>query len=282
MLAHASDDLTEHTRGIARYYTRRHEARRDLFGDQPFANYGYWSRSDLSLAQASEAMATLVAAAAGVGPNDTVLDVGCGYGACAVVYAERFAPARITGIDITPTRIEHGRQYIAQRGFAPVIDLQLGDATRMAFEDASFDKLIAVECAFHFDTRRDFFAQAARVLRPGGVLALTDLIPKPGVDPQAYLREENTLAIDIDMYNRANAYSRDVYADHLCAAGFTELRIESMTQWTLARFVPRLHEYADRQNGECAAKIHRHAEKLQRLVDLGEDYVLVTARRADC
>lgn len=279
MLAHATPDLSEHTRGIARYYTRRHTARRDLFGDQPFANYGYWSRPDLTMAQASEAMAALVAASAGLGPADRVLDVGCGYGACAVVYAERFAPGQIIGIDVTPTRIEHGREYVASRGFSEIIDLRLGDATRMDFESAAFDKLIAVECAFHFDTRRAFFAEASRVLKPGGVMALTDLIPRRGVDPEAYLREENTLAIDIDMYNRANAYDEDVYAGYLREAGFTDVRIESMTEWTLARFIPKLHEYADRQTGEAFEKIHRHADKLQRIVDLGEDYVLVTARK---
>lgn len=271
--------LSEHTQGIVKYYTRRHDQRRDLFGDQPFANYGYWTRPGLSMAQASEAMATLVASAAGMAPGDAVLDVGCGYGACAVVYAERFAPASIIGIDVTDTRIEHGRQYAAKCGFEKVIDLRLGDATNMAFDAGSFDKLLAVECAFHFDTRRDFFREAARVLKPGGVMALTDLIPKHGVDLKAYVQEENTLAVDIDMYTRANAYDEEVYAGYLRESGFGDIRIESMTAWTLAKFVPELHRYADKQTDEQREKIHRHADKLQRLIDLGEDYVLVVARK---
>ncbi len=271
--------LSEHTQGIARYYTRRHDQRADLFGDQPFANYGYWTRPGLSMAQASEAMAMLVAANAGLAEGDRVLDVGCGYGACAVVAAERFAPASITGIDVTETRIENGRQYVARCGFDHVIDLRLGNATRMAFEAASFDKLLAVECAFHFDTRRDFFGEAARVLKSGGTLALTDLIPSRGLDLQRYVSEANTLAIDIDMYNRANAYDQDVYAQYLRDAGFTDVRIEAITEWTLARFVPQLHVYADRQSGEARDKLHRHADKLQRLIDIGEIYVLVTARK---
>lgn len=270
---------SEHARGIARYYTRRHERRRDLFGDQPFANYGYWTRPGLSMAQASEAMAALVAAAAGLDCSDEVLDVGCGYGACAVVYAERFQPARIVGIDITDTRIEHGCQYVARRGFEKLIELRLGDATDLAFEAGSFDKLLAVECAFHFDTRRDFFREAARVLRAGGVLALTDLIPRRGVNLGAYVEAENTLAIDVDMYNRANAYDADVYAGYLREVGFTDIRIESMTPWTLARFVPELHRYADRPTTVEGHKIHAHADKLQHLIDLGEDYVLVVARK---
>ena len=271
--------ISEHTKGIAKYYTRRHDQRRDLFGDQPFANYGYWARPGMTMAQASEAMASLVAAAAGLAPGDQVLDIGCGYGACAVVYAERFAPDRIVGVDVTPTRIQSGREYINKCGFSEVIELQEGDATKLEFDDGAFNKLLAVECAFHFDTRRDFFAEAARVLQPDGVMALTDLIPKRGVDTKTYLEEENTLAIDIDMYNRANAYDEDTYVGYLKEVGFTDIRVESMTEWTLARFVPALHQYADKQTDEAFEKIHRHADKLQRIIDLGEDYVLVVARR---
>lgn len=273
--------LSDHAKGIVRYYTRRHDQRRDLFGEQPFANYGYWTRPDMTIAEAAEAMAAMVAGAAGLCSSDAVLDVGCGYGACAVVYAERFRPASIVGIDITDTRIEHGRRYVEQRGQSGVIDLRVDSATDMHLESARFDKLLAIECAFHFDTRVDFLAEAARVLKPGGTLALTDLIPRRGVDVERYLEAENQLAQDLDMYNRANAYDADAYAMHLRTAGFVDIRIEPMTEWTLGRFVPALHDYADRPTTVNAEKIHQHADRLQRILELGEEYVLVLARKAN-
>lgn len=272
--------ISDHTKGIVKYYTRRHEQRRDMFGDQPFANYGYWTRPGMTMAQASEAMASLVAASAGLSASDQVLDVGCGYGACAVTYAERFQPASIVGVDITETRIEHGRKYVEKCGFESIIDLRVGSATEMSFEPASFDKLLAVECAFHFDTRRDFFREAARVLKPGGILALTDLIPRRGIDLAAYVEAENKLAADIEMYNRANAYDAGVYESYLREVGFTDIRIDSITSWTLARFVPELHRYADSPGAPDREKIHRHADKLQRVIDVGEEYVMVVARKA--
>ncbi|MGB0220821.1 MAG: SAM-dependent methyltransferase [Sinimarinibacterium flocculans] len=272
---------SEHTQGIVKYYTRRHTQRRDAFDDRPYANYGYWTRPGLSMADAAEAMAGLVAGAAGLCPQDEVLEVGCGYGACAVRYASAFGAKSIVGIDITPTRVEHGNDYVKQCGLADAITLRLGDATKLDFADASFDKLLAVECAFHFDTRRDFLREAGRVLRPGGTLVLTDLIPKVGADLSRYVEVENRLAADIEMYNPKNAYDAEVYAGYLRESGFAEVRIDSILPWTLARFIPACREYAQRPTTVDGDKVLAHAEKLQAVVDAGEDYVLVVARKAE-
>ncbi|MEE3920938.1 methyltransferase domain-containing protein [Micromonospora sp. BRA006-A] len=50
----------------------------------------------------------------------------------------------------------------------------------MPFGDNTFDRVVALESAFHFYPRSAFFAEALRVLRPGGVLATADIIPVSG------------------------------------------------------------------------------------------------------
>ena len=269
-----------HAQDVVEYYTMRDAARADLYPNQPFANYGYWTRPDLTIEQAAEAMAVLVGATAGLGPQDRVLEVGCGYGACAVVYGKRFAPASITGIDLTDIRIQKGREYVARHGLSGSIDLQVGDATKLAFGDASFDKVIAVECAFHFGTRRDFLHEAARVLKPGGVLVMTDLVTRRGTDMAALRIGEKAAIAQVQLYDPVNAYDADTYAGYLRDVGFHATRIDSITTFTLDPFIPALHRHADRTAvRENAPGIHRHADRLAEIVAAGEDYVVVAARK---
>ena len=274
------DQLTAHTRDVVTHYTARHAFREDLFGRQPFANYGYWPSPDLSFEQAGERLTALVAEAAGVGSGDQVLDVGCGYGANAVCYARSYAPARIVGIDITELRITEGRRYVSEQGFDRLIDLQLGDATRMNFGDGEFDRILAVECAFHFDTRRQFLAEAARVLRSGGTLALTDLIPCIGVDPQNYMNGYRASASGVCLDIAANAYNATTYTEYLQAAGFVDIRIDSIVDKTRRPFAQALRRLAISSAPARATALLRVAERIERCCEAGEDYVLVVARKA--
>jgi ubiquinone/menaquinone biosynthesis C-methylase UbiE len=101
----------------------------------------------------------------------TVLEVGSGRGGGASYVARYHRPAQITGADFSPQAVA-----LCQRRHAAVANLAfaVGDAERLPFPDASFDAVINVEsshCYGHIDR---FFAEAARVLRPGGWFLYTD------------------------------------------------------------------------------------------------------------
>src|SRR5262249_55195907 len=99
-------------------------------------------------------------------------DSGCGLGARGVyqaVYAD-YAPPMNTGIKISDEQIADAREP------APSCTVQVMKATKLDFPHNDFDAVICIEGACHFDTRDKFLKEAHRVLKPGGSLAMSDML----------------------------------------------------------------------------------------------------------
>jgi cyclopropane fatty-acyl-phospholipid synthase-like methyltransferase len=206
-----------------------------------YLNLGYW-RDACTIDEACAALAMLVAETAEIGPGSKVVDVGFGFADQDMLWLERLSPDHIVGLNITPSQVQLARERVAARGMADRIDLIEGSATDMNLPDGAFDQVVGVECAFHFDTRERFFAEALRVLRPGGRLALADIIRAPPHPNRLRRRMQDfnwRFFMEKFAVPRANSDTRDSYAAKLGAAGFTSTRVE-----TISRHVyPGLHHY---------------------------------------
>lgn len=105
------------------------------------------------------------------GRYDRVLDVGCGTGFSALAMVDRFAPAEIHGVDPAEGMLDAFRQKLGGID-GTAITLHQADVLAMPVDDEAFDAVIC-SMAFHwFPHKYDAMASMARVLRPGGHIAL--------------------------------------------------------------------------------------------------------------
>ncbi|MDP3939695.1 MAG: class I SAM-dependent methyltransferase, partial [Deltaproteobacteria bacterium] len=149
--------FSEKTQAIGQEYTARHGERAGVFGDKPYGNYGLWARKGMQIDDACAALTEAVAERAGMTRGDRVLEVGCGYGAATLHYTLLHEPASVVGIDVSDVRLEEARAYLSENGVSERVNLRLGDAAALDFDAGSFDRVLAIECALHFDTREKFF-----------------------------------------------------------------------------------------------------------------------------
>jgi SAM-dependent methyltransferase len=134
-------------------------------------NLGLWEGPG-SDEEAEQACRRLVRTMASELPAEgVILDVGNGLGTQDPLIAEVVRPRRLVAVNVTEWQLAAGRDRLAEAAAAPVA----GDAARLPIADAAADGIISVEAAFHFRSRKAFFEECYRVLRPGGVLSISDI-----------------------------------------------------------------------------------------------------------
>jgi len=134
-------------------------------------NLGLWEGPG-SEDEAEQACRRLVRTMASALPAEgVIIDVGNGLGTQDPLIAEAVRPRRLVAVNVTEWQLTAGRDRLAEAAAAPVA----GDAARLPIADGVADGIISVEAAFHFRSRKAFFEECYRVLRPGGVLSVSDI-----------------------------------------------------------------------------------------------------------
>jgi tocopherol O-methyltransferase len=153
-------DVPQTAAGVALHYDELDPAYRRIWGEH--VHHGYWRTGRETPVQATEALVRLVEERLALAPGQSVCDIGCGYGATAADLASR------GGVAVTGLTLSAEQAKVAQARAAPGVTVLVRDWLDNGLPAAAFDRAYAIESSEHMIDKRRFFAEAFRVLRPGG------------------------------------------------------------------------------------------------------------------
>ena len=158
--------ITQTRADVAGHYDELDRVYREVWGEH--VHHGYWVRGDETTAQATDALTDLVAAKLLPPEQATVVDIGCGYAASAERLADLHG-SQVTGFTVSAEQAAIGQ---ARRPSAGSLDIRCHDWLDNGLPDAAFDRAYAIESSEHMVDKARFFAEAFRVLKPGGRLVV--------------------------------------------------------------------------------------------------------------
>lgn len=152
-------------------------------------------------------------------PGQTVLDLGSGGGIDCFLAAEKVGPSgRVIGVDMTPEMVERARANKTRLG-AENVEFRLGEIEHLPVADGSIDVILS-NCVINLSPDKpQVFREAFRVLRPGGRIAVSDIVTN-GPLPDEIKRSLSAWAGCV-----AGALEVDDYIAGLAAAGFEDIQL---------------------------------------------------------
>jgi SAM-dependent methyltransferase len=160
-------------------------------------------------------------ALAQLNPGETVLDLGSGGGIDVILSARRVGPTgKAYGLDMTDEMLALAEDNTRKAGIANVEFLK-GEIERVPLPDNSVDVIIS-NCVINLSADKDrVLAEAFRVLKPNGRLAVSDVVFRGHIPPDV----QRSLELWVGCI--AGALTEDEYRDKLAAAGFTDVDLET-------------------------------------------------------
>jgi len=164
-----------------------------------------------------------------------VLDIGSGLGGSARTLAAEFG-CHVTGVDLSEEFVDAALVLSERVGSSDRVDFRHGDALNLPFERNRFDAAFMIHVTMNIVDKKDLFAEAGRVLKPGGKLVLWEM----------YKTEESDLAYPVPWAEDESFSFLIPMAEMVSlvkAAGFSPLQVDDASaeaaEWVRARLAPQ-------------------------------------------
>ncbi|MFM9941208.1 MAG: class I SAM-dependent methyltransferase [Hyphomicrobiaceae bacterium] len=201
---------------------------------------------------ATKELAKLLAPQAG----EHLLDIGCGLGGPARWIAARFG-CRFTGIDLTPQFCEAAIALTAATGQLDSVRIMNGSATELPYPDATFDRAYSQNVVMNIADKARFYSEAFRVVKPGGVVAFSNIGMGPNGAPHYPVPWASTAATSF-------LATSEETRGQIEAAGFKILSLNDPT----AAVLPDLMAFRAKIERDGLPKLGTHAFMGERMLEL--------------
>ncbi len=182
-----------------------------------------------------------------VSAGSKVLDLGCGLGGPAR-YVAKTRGARVTGLDLSADFVTAGNALTGQALMADLVELRQGSVLDMPFDDDQFDVAYMIHVGMNISDKPALAAEVARVLKPGGVFGIFDVMAVGDADlsypvPWASGPEQSALSPPA------------AYRDALTGAGF-DIRSETDRSEFALEFFARMMARQNKSEGQPVLGLH--------------------------
>lgn len=152
-------------------------------------------------------------------PGEIVVDFGCGAGIDVILAAQKVTHSgKVIGVDFTSEMIGRAKQAVAEAGFSDTVELRIADLDQTGLPHSVADVVIS-NCVINLcPDKETVYREAFRILKPGGRLAISDIVYTEKIDPSVHERFQTTWSGCV-----GGAIDKDSYFEAINNIGFTEI-----------------------------------------------------------
>lgn len=189
-------------------------------------NFGFWDKNTNTPLEAQKKMCTIFGKNALLESNQHIVDVGSGISSPAVHWYLEYSPTKLSCININYTQLQDSinnvKKSIPKNNINENFNFVNSTATTLPFENKSVDRVLALESAQHFKPLKNFIAEAYRILKKNGILALA--IPVMTQHHTTNITKLGTLSFTWS----SEHYSQDFVESNLKQVGFSNIDLQKI------------------------------------------------------